>query len=194
MSLVTCHMSLSSRRPVASRLRVAGPGAILVLQGAPMKAILLLVASFIVIVLSAAPARALPIFGINNANNNLVRFESPAPGTIISTIAITGMIGGDIIVGLDFRPLDGKLFGLGSGSRLYIIDPPTGVATQVGTGTFAVPLSGTSFGFDFYPVTDRIRVVSDTNQNLRLDPNTGAVVVTDTNLIYAWGDANFGAD
>src|SRR4051812_17651752 len=159
-----------------------------------MKARFLLVGSFIVIVLTAASVRAMPIFGINNANNNLVRFDSATPGTIISSTPVTGMVGGDTVVGLDFRPIDGKLFALGSGSRLYIIDPATGVATQVGTGTFAPALSGTSFGFDFNPVVDRIRIVSDTNQNLRLDPNTGAIAGTDTNLIYATGDPNFGAD
>src|SRR3954467_731627 len=159
-----------------------------------MKARFLLVGSFIVIVLTAASVRAMPIFGINNANNNLVRFDSATPGTIVSSTPITGMIGGDTVVGLDFRPMDGRLFALGSGSRLYIIDPGTGVATQVGSGTFAVPLSGTSFGFDFNPVVDRIRVVSDTNQNLRLDPNTGAIAGTDANLAYAMGDANFNVD
>src|SRR4051812_12517565 len=170
------------------------PGSNFGITRLPMNAIRLLVASFIVIVLTAAPARALPIFGINNANNNLVRFESAAPGTIVSTIPITGMIASDTIVGLDFRPVDGKLFGLGSGSRLYIIDPATGVATQVGSGTFSVPLSGTAFGFDFNPVTDRLRVVSDTNQNLRLDPNTGAITAIDTNVAYVAGDPNAAAN
>src|SRR3954453_3297100 len=153
-----------------------------------------LLAFSILIVLPASSARALSIFGINNANNNLVRFDNATPGTILSSKPITGMIGGDTIVGLDFRPVDGKLFGLGSGSRLYIIDPATAVATQVGTGIFVVPLSGSAFGFDFNPVIDRIRVVSDTNQNLRLDPNTGAIVGTDTNLAYVLGDPNVAAN
>jgi len=148
----------------------------------------------ILIILSAASARAVPIFGINNANNNLVRFDSATPGTIVSSIAITGLVAGDTIVGLDFRPVDGKLFGLGSGSRLYIIDPATGVATQVGTGTFTTPLSGSAFGFDFNPTVDRIRVVSDADQDLRLDPNTAAIAGIDTNLAYAAADVNFGAN
>jgi hypothetical protein len=38
------------------------------------------------------------------------------------------------------------------------------VATQVGSGTFLVPLQGSSFGFDFNPTVDRIRIVSDANQ------------------------------
>jgi hypothetical protein len=38
---------------------------------------------------------------------------------------------------------------------------------------------------------DRIRVVSDVDQNLRLNPDTGAVIV-DTPLAYKSGDPNFG--
>src|SRR6476620_10817324 len=101
-----------------------------------MNANLRLLAVSILILLAVSSARALPIFGINNANNNLVRFDSATPGTFVSSTPITGMIGGDTIVALDFRPGDGKLYGLGSGSRLYIIDPATAVATQVGTGSF----------------------------------------------------------
>src|SRR5688572_8000174 len=38
----------------------------------------------ILIVLTAASAKAVQIFGINNANNNLVRFDHTTPGTFIS--------------------------------------------------------------------------------------------------------------
>jgi hypothetical protein len=65
------------------------------------------------------------------------------------------------------------------------------VATQVGSSG-AFTLSGTSFGFDFNPMADRIRVVSDLDQNLRLNPDTGALVAVDTPLAYAAGDTNAG--
>lgn len=94
----------------------------------------------------------------------------------VTTIDVTGLQYGETLLGIDFRPNTGELFGLGSSNRLYTIDVTTGNATQVGTGTFAVPLNGTNFGFDFNPTVDRIRVVSDTGQNLRLNPDTGAVV------------------
>ena len=68
--------------------------------------------------------------------------------------------------------------------QLYNISWRTGVATPIGaTGAFVafdgltpVPIAGTSFGFDFNPVTDRIRVVNDLGQNFRIDPNAGALV------------------
>ncbi len=59
-----------------------------------------------------------------------------------------------------------------------MIDPVTGAATAVGAA-FTPALSGTAFGFDFNPTVDRIRVVSDTGQNLRLNPDTGAVAAVD---------------
>jgi hypothetical protein len=64
---------------------------------------------------------------------------------------------------------------------------------------FAVTLSGTAIDLDFNPVVDRIRVVSNARQDLRLNPDTGAVVDADPNtagvqtdgdLSYAPGDAN----
>jgi hypothetical protein len=116
-----------------------------------------------------------------DASNNLLSFNRSTPGIIASSVAVTGLVGGDGLVGIDFRPATGELFGLGSGSRLYTINPTTGAATQVGSdGAFT--LSGSSFGFDFNPVADRIRVVSNTGQNMRLNPSTGGLAAVDTNL------------
>lgn len=150
----------------------------------------------ILTVLQAGTAGAAQIFGVSAANN-LVRFNSAAPGTIISTIPISGLAAGETILGMDFRPKDGTLFALGSTSRLYLIDYTSNLsaatATPVGSAG-AFTLNGTAFGFDFNPTVDRIRVVSNTDQNLRLDPNQGALTATDTPLAYATGDANVGAN
>jgi hypothetical protein len=62
----------------------------------------------------------------------------------------------------------------------------------VGSGPFSTLLSGTTFGFDFNPTVDRIRVVSDLDQNLRLNPNDGTVAAVDLALNYAAGDPFFG--
>lgn len=69
----------------------------------------------------------------------------------------------------------------------------TGAATVVGS-QFTTLLNGTAFGFDFNPTVDRIRVTSEANQNLRLNPSNGAIAAVDTNLAYAAGDVNVGAD
>jgi hypothetical protein len=111
----------------------------------------------------------------------------------MSTVAITGLGAGETILGMDFRPATGQLYALGSTSRIYIINLTTGVATQVGTdGAFT--LNGTKFGFDFNPVPDRIRVISNTEQSLRLNPNDGTLTASDIPLAYEPADPNAGTN
>jgi hypothetical protein len=114
-----------------------------------------------------------------STDNQLLAFDSAAPGTIEARRPVTGLQPGEALLGIDFRPSTGQLYALGSSDRLYVIDPTSGAATPVGTAPFAVPLSGTAFGFNFDPAADQIRVVSDAGQNLRLDPNTGAKIDAD---------------
>ena len=112
------------------------------------------------------------------STNNLLIFNPKAATTPIVK-AITGLQAGETVVGMDFRPANGQIFALGSTSRLYAVNIGTGAFTQVGSGTLSTLLVGTTFGFDFNPTVDRIRVVSNTGQNLRLNPNDGAVVAVD---------------
>src|SRR5438105_303745 len=74
--------------------------------------------------------------------NALLNFDSATPGTIVSTTPVTGLQASENLLGIDFRPVDGKLYALGSTSRLYTINLTTGAATQVGTGAFTPALSG----------------------------------------------------
>jgi hypothetical protein len=121
------------------------------------------------------------VFAVTTGNN-LLRFLSSAPGTILSKTPITGLQPGETVLGIDFRPANGQLYALGSTSRLYRLDPATGAATQVGAGPFSTLLSGTDFGVDFDPTADRLRVVSDAEQNLLIHPDLGTVVFLDFNL------------
>ncbi len=109
--------------------------------------------------------------------NNLLIFNPTKTETV--TKAIIGLQASETILGIDFRPVNGQLYALGSTSRLYTINLSSGAATQVGSSQLLTLLSGTSFGFDFNPLVDRIRIVSNTGQNLRLDPNTGAIAGVD---------------
>lgn len=148
--------------------------------------------SIAIIVCALNSAHAETVFALTTANRLLV-FDSGTPATISKTVTITGLATTEALVGLDFRPANGRLYALGSSNRLYVINPTTGAATVVGTpGTFT--LMGASFGFDFNPVADRIRVTSDLDQNLRLDPNSGGLAATDTPLTYAAADPNAGRD
>ncbi len=119
-------------------------------------------------------ARGVPMVALRGGD--LIRFHSASPSTIQGTVTITGLQAAETIVGIDVRPADGRLYGVGSSSRLYLLDPLTGVATAVGP-VFSTLLAGTRFGVDFNPTVDRLRVVSDADQNLRINPANGAVLV-----------------
>ncbi|MHA6722511.1 DUF4394 domain-containing protein [Sphingomonas sp. RS2018] len=141
------------------------------------------IAAAATILAASAPATAATVFGID-LSGRLVTFDSASPSTITSTRALSGVVG-SAILGIDFRPSTGELFALGGNSQLYTINTTTGAATAVGTG--GLPLSGSNFGFGFNPTVDRIRLVSDSGQNLRLNPITGGVAATDGAYLYADG-------
>jgi hypothetical protein len=151
--------------------------------------------------LTAASALAVPgaasaaeaFYGVTQ-DNRLVTFQSDNVTNVEPSHAITGLPGGERIVGLDVRPLNGQLYALGATSRLYVLNPRTGAARQVGATPFIPALAGASFGFDFNPTVDRIRVTSDAEQNLRLNPDNGTVAAVDTNLAYAPGDPGAGTN
>jgi uncharacterized protein (TIGR03437 family) len=140
----------------------------------------------------AVVTRVETIFALTSSNN-LISFNSGTPGALIGARTITGLQPGESLLGIDFRPATGQLFAVSNASRVYTINSSTGFATPVGGAPLATPLNGTSFGFDFNPQPDRIRVVSDARQNLRLNPNNGTLAATDTQLAFAAGDANANA-
>lgn len=129
---------------------------------------------------TSAASAAETIYGLT-ASNKLVTFASDRPGLTSTPLAISGLQAGEDVVGVDFRPATNQLYAVGSTSRLYLVDTVTGVATQVGA-QFATLLSGTSFGIDFNPAADRLRIVSNNGQNLRVNPNTGAIAAVDPAL------------
>src|SRR5688572_5502838 len=118
--------------------------------------------------------KAATVYGTTNSNQ-LIRFETGSPHDVTIVGAITGLQGGETILGIDLRPATGQLYALSSGNRIYTINKTNGAAMLVGFLT--TPLSGTSFGFDFNPAVDRIRIVSDADQNLRVNPNDASAVV-----------------
>jgi len=117
----------------------------------------------------------------------LQRYDRLGAGKLRLNVPVTGLAAGERLVGIDTRPANGQLYGVGSTSRLYVIDPASGAATAIGTAPFTTALAGNRFGVDFNPTVDRLRIVSDTGQNLRIDPTTGAVAGVDTNLSYDGG-------
>jgi hypothetical protein len=110
------------------------------------------------------------VYGVSDQLNLLVSFNSVTPGTLLTAYNISGLQNGEQLRGIDW--INGVLYGLGDSSRLYTINPNTGVATQVGSGTFSPILSGVDFGFN--AGTSQLYVASDLGQNLTINPTTGA--------------------
>ena len=132
------------------------------------------------VVAAASRAHAATAFALSTSNQ-IVTFDTSTPASLTSVVAITGLQPAEDALAIDLRPATGQIYLLGSTSRLYVVNPATGIATAVGA-PFTPALSGAAFGFDFNPTADRIRVVSNTGQNLRLHPDTGAVAGVDTAL------------
>ena len=139
----------------------------------------LLIAAVLGLAAIAPAAYAVPLVTTNGTT--LSRFDSDSLD-VVTNVPVSGMQGGETLVGIDARPVDGQLYGVGTTSRLYHLNPDTGRATLVGAAGFAPALNGTSFGTDFNPVPDRLRVVSNTEQNLRLNPNPPFGAVNDSPL------------
>lgn len=146
-----------------------------------------------------APAKEL-VWAVT-AEHELIKFNAGQPQQVLERRPVTGLAAGDVLVGIDYRVARGVLYALSAGGRLYTLNTATGALTPVGSAPAAVPLSGGPWGVDFNPAADRVRVVSSGGQNLRLHPDTGAVVDFDANtpglqtdpaLAYAPGDANAG--
>ena len=132
-----------------------------------------------------------------NKSNQLLSFSAASPTAITKTTAITGLLAGQNLVGMDSRPRTGELYVLGynpllSMGRLYKLNPNSGILTALGTADISVSLGASSdnIAMDFNPTVDRIRVLSTNRKNYRLHPDLGTVVATDTDLSYGTGDAN----
>lgn len=158
----------------------------------------LAIAALAVLICGASSARAEIIFGLT-VDNQILSFNSASPGTVSPLIGITG-VGSDTIVGIDFRRSTGQLYAVGVGAnntaRVYTINTSTGAVTSSVTlstdaGDLSMPYTGAegvSFGVDFNPqvvvggvLQDRLRVISNTGQSLRINVATGATF-TDTSL------------
>ncbi|MBC8106056.1 MAG: DUF4394 domain-containing protein [Anaerolineae bacterium] len=136
----------------------------------------------------AGQAVGAPLIGLTTTNQ-LHTFDSATPGNGSTAVNITGLGVNEQILGIDLRPANQTVYGLGSLGRLYTINPGTGAATLVGalaadpadgTNPFTA-LSGTSFGVDFNPAVDRLRITTNSGQNLRINAANG-LTTTDAAL------------
>jgi hypothetical protein len=156
--------------------------------------------------MSTSPAAAIEVIalGVGATSNQIVRFDSATPGTIDGPTPVTGLGGGDTLVGIDSRPATGDLIGLavnGNTATLYEIDPGSGAATLIGPAIVNTIAGATAYGIDFNPTVDRLRVANNlasdgaggNANNFRLNPNTGGLTAVDPDLDFTGlpgGNAN----
>lgn len=130
--------------------------------------------------LNAGGRNGLVAIGLT-ANQQLIKFAADRPA-LACTIGTVDLPGSEALIGIDFRVQDGSLYGVGNTGGVYALNTRTAAATKISQLTVA--LNGTSFGVDFNPAADRLRIISDTGQNLRHNINPGGTTLVDGPLTY----------
>lgn len=143
---------------------------------------------------AAAKPATLVGLGDDAALNRLFLIPIDAP-TQATSKPVIGLAPGDNLRGIDYRPADGELYGVainGDTTTTYRIDPDRGLATKVGSAVVENTGSAGSYGMDFNPVSDRLRVVNNlpsdgaggNSNNFRLRPDDGSLAGVDTDLDF----------
>lgn len=134
---------------------------------------------------SAAPAAtpSLRAFGISGDGTLMATFTTDRPNVLDWVRVVTGLSGDTGLIGIDFRVQNGLLYGVGNKGGIYTIKTPPATADVVVTKVSQLQyvLNGTTFGVDFNPAADRLRVISDNGQNLRHNLNDHTTI-QDLNL------------
>lgn len=129
---------------------------------------------------SPAPALAqlqaprLVAYGLT-APGFLIRFDTRAPRRSTKTIGWLFPEAGGSMVGIDFRPQDGGLYGVDNRGVVYRINLGDGLLSVV--GRINGGLIGARFGVDFNPVDGLLQVVSDSGQRRAFNVQTGVTTV-----------------
>ncbi|MHA5049336.1 DUF4394 domain-containing protein [Streptomyces sp. SD15] len=121
----------------------------------------------------AAAADRLVAVGLTS-DQRLVSFRVDRPKVAVPLGAVSGLKGDAKLIGIDYRVQNNKLYGVGDRGGIYTLREAGARATKVSQLTVAP--QGKAFGVDFNPAANRLRVISDTGQNLRhnLDDPAGA--------------------
>lgn len=131
-------------------------------------------------------ARAELIYGLTtDPAPALVTFDSANAGALLSTGLISGIVAGQTLRGIDFRPSTGQLYAMssaGSAAQLYTIDLGSFAATAIGGPLTLAGSTSIRVSIDFNPVADALRVVTGDGQSYRVNPTTGALIAQDTAL------------
>ncbi len=160
-----------------------------VLQGNPTMRMKALAATLTVtLVLSSFTTTSAGPIGsvLGNGGTTLHRFKLNNPGGA-SVIDIT--LGGLTVSldAIDFRPATGELFGYDDVTdTYYTVDPATGDLTIASTMT--TPTGTDLLDIDWNPTIDRMRTVTELDENIVFNPNNG--VASDGSTVPLFYDTN----
>ncbi len=127
--------------------------------------------------------------------NNLTVFGTQSFDVLSGRARITGLPILNRVIGIVYRPSDGRLYGVGNDSRVYTIDPTTAAATPVSDQPFEPGIAEffeTHFAMALEPNGNRVRLISTElggNWSISLDDGTATM---GEKVHYAAGDANEG--
>jgi hypothetical protein len=156
------------------------------------------VVALLAALLAPSPAGAERVAAV--VGGRLLLFDSATP-SVVATRDITGIGINETIRGIDYRPSTGEVYLVtaltgsvnNSLARTYVIDTSLGTTGRVGVTAAAVPgWADVAGDAGINPVADRVRVVSVTDENFRLNPNSGALAGDDANLSPAATTAAIG--
>ena len=133
--------------------------------------------------IEALEARIAPatVFAVEADTNKLISFDSAAPGTLLTDIAITGLPAGEIVAGVDIDQKSNTLYavalkddGATRSRHFYTIDPATGVATQFSPFNQTGLVDSNSVGFEVRDFTLYTTSIDDLYSSTFFNPSGGA--------------------
>ena len=136
------------------------------------------------------------LFGLND-NNSISLINTASPALASPGLAINGVVAGENLIGIDYRPATNQVYTIGDAGNVYTLDTGTLAASLV--GQFTPSFSESIVGFDFNPAFmsgEFARIIGSTTQdNSVISGNTGAYLGDQlrTDVFYVAGDPNVGA-
>lgn len=127
---------------------------------------------------SSAATLRMQAFGISCDGTLMVAFKTDTPQVLDWVRAAAPLVNDTSVVGIDFRVQNNTMYAVGNRGGIYTVSISAGTeGTLTKVSQLTVGLSGSNFGVDFNPAADRLRVISDTGQNLRHDLNANLTTV-----------------
>lgn len=122
------------------------------------------------------------------STGRILSFDTVDPTDIKSEVRVTGLATDESLVQIAYRPATDTFYCITSDERVCTVDPESGAATLVSQTAFTTEDLANPV-IDINPRADRLRVIAS-EQNLRVNPNDGSLVATDTDVFFDDDDVN----